>query len=97
MIGEILEKIVEAEERAAKILQDAKDKAAKIETDAQIAIDKINTETRNEVAKAAFIKDAGIAILRPKDIEQIKIEIPKDKLDKAEKFIISEFGRRFAK
>jgi cell division septum initiation protein DivIVA len=95
MIGEILEKIVDAEERASKILHEAKAKATKIETDAQNEIDKINIETRDAVARAMVVKSTTTNV--PQSSPKVELSVPKDKLDKAEKYIIDQFNKRFAK
>ena len=93
MIGDLLSGIKDAEKRAAKIIADAQIQAAKIEHEANEHIRKINADTEDEIAKISLKKTNAELI---ESNEEIKIEVPKEKLDAAKKFIMSEFYKRFA-
>ena len=94
MIGDILFGITEAEEHAAKIIEAAQVKTALIESEATEQIRKINAKAEDEIAKITFRKTYQQPVFDFN--EEIKLEVPKEKIDAAKSFIVSEFYKRFA-
>jgi vacuolar-type H+-ATPase subunit H len=95
MIEELLEAVKDAETRAEKIVADANERANQIGADANAAIETIKAESENKILKINMDEQlsnatnpAANAVLPP---------VSPSRLEKAEKFIIDEFQKRFAK
>ena len=93
MIGDILSEIRDAEDKAAKIIEAATVKVAQIEKEATDKIQKINEKTQDEIAKINLKNTYQQPII---EVEEIKIEVSKEKLERAKKFIMDEFYKRYA-
>jgi len=96
VIGELLDKIRGAEERAAKIIADAVKKAAAIEASAQFDIEKIKMKAQSDIATKVRTKKSS-----PPDEEVTPLEsgnemiVDQDKITAAKKFVIAEFHKRY--
>jgi hypothetical protein len=90
----MLAAIKSAEDKAVQIVADANAKVATIQAETNAEIDKINAQVADAVAKLTLIDAVAGNTHEP---EQVKLQVSKDKLEKAEKLIISEFNKRFPK
>ena len=96
MIGELLEKIRDAENGAANIIADARMQAAKIETDAQLEIEKIKRAAEDSIAKAITKKShhqTTPSAAEPQGEEALTTD---KAIAHAKKFILEEFNKRYS-
>ena len=95
MIGELLEKIKDAEFRAAEIITAAREQAGQIESAAQKEIDKIERNTEEAIARAmhkSYHKSPAVDAAPPQKKELVVAE---EQIKAAKKYILDEFKRRY--
>ena len=95
MIGDLIDKIQDAEKRAATLIAEAYEKAAAIECAAQAEIEKIKNETYDEIAK----KVNRIAT-QQKETETTPpphkpITVSEKNIAEAKKLILAEFRKKY--
>ena len=107
MIGELLEKIRDAENSAAKIIADARAQAAKIEDAAKREIEKIERAAEDAIARTATSSQksrhvghvssssGGIATLPVSANADRSANAMTANMDSAKKYILTEFNKRY--
>jgi vacuolar-type H+-ATPase subunit H len=91
-MSELLLAIKDAEAKAAQIVADARAKAEKIAADANAEIEKINADAQDKAAKATLVKSVAAGV---QDMKIEPVSISKDRIEKAKKYIVDEFKKRY--
>jgi vacuolar-type H+-ATPase subunit E/Vma4 len=92
VIGELIEKIKDAEARAAKIIADAQTLAEKIESDTQKELEKIKDTSTDEIAR----KSRSEYHAEHTPVIPEKLTVGQNRITAAKKYITDEFHRRYS-
>ena len=96
MIGELLNRLKDAETKAAKIIADAQKKATEIEAETQREIEKLKN-AGHEISVHA----ESVAVPQSSSASDVSLtskvgDVKPGDTDKAIKFVVSEFNKRYA-
>ena len=95
MIGELIDRIQDAEKRAAALIADAYEKAAAIEAAAQVEIEKIKSAAFDEIAKKVNSVKNTPHSTAPSSHEEGLVVVQEKNKKEAKKYIIAEFNKRY--
>ena len=92
MLGDLLQAVRNAETQVAEIILNAQKKVEQLRKDTDVEITKIKAEADSIVAKSLIKQQNEDTIIQE---TPPTITVSKDRIDKAIKYIISEFHKRY--